>query len=88
MKGTEMEDMFIDSDRMLEAMRNPTISPEQESVEEQSEVEDETPLLKEILFGIAELKSMIRESTPIAAETAETPTAQVPAYTSPILEGF
>lgn len=79
-----MDDMFVDSDRMLEAMRNPTISPEPPEVE----TDEETPLLKEILFGIAELKSMIRESTPIAAETAETPAAQVPAYTSPILEGF
>lgn len=80
-----MDDMFVDSDRMLEAMRNPTISPEQESVEEQSEVDDETPLLKEIIFQLADIKSMLRESTPIAAET---PAAQVPAYTSPILEGF
>lgn len=79
-----MEDMFMDSDRMLEAMRNPTISPEQEEVESEDSTDEETPLLKEIIFGIAELKSMIRESTPIAAETPQT---QVPAYTSPMLEG-
>lgn len=87
-----MDDFFSGSDAMLEALRNPTISPDQEKLDSESEAEDsgdieETALLKEIMFGIAELKSMIRESTPIAAEQPADP-ATVPTYTSQMLEGI
>lgn len=89
-----MEDFFSGSDAMLEALRNPTISPDQEKLDsegsegsEDSGDIEETALLKEIMFGIAEIKSMIRESTPIAAEQPADP-ATVPAYTSQMLEGI
>lgn len=86
-----MEDFFSGSDAMLEALRNPTISPDQEKLDSESSEDsgdiEETALLKEIMFGIAEIKSMIRESTPIAAEQPADP-ATVPAYTSQMLEGI
>lgn len=86
-----MEDFFSGSDAMLEALRNPTISPDQEKLDSEDSEDsgdiEETALLKEIMFGIAEIKSMIRESTPIAAEQPADP-ATVPAYTSQMLEGI
>lgn len=83
-----MEDFFSGSDAMLEALRNPTISPDQEKLDSEDSGDiEETALLKEIMFGIAEIKSMIRESTPIAAEQPADP-ATVPAYTSQMLEGI
>lgn len=83
-----MDDFFSGSDAMLEALRNPTISPEQSKIDaEDSGDIEETALLKEIMFGIAEIKSMIRESTPIAAEQPADP-ATVPTYTSQMLEGI
>jgi len=86
-----MEDFFSGSDAMLEALRNPTISPDQEKLDSEGSEDsgdiEETALLKEIMFGIAEIKSMIRESTPIAAEQPADP-ATVPAYTSQMLEGI
>ena len=35
-----MDDFFSGSDAMLEALRNPTISPEQSKIDAESEAED------------------------------------------------
>ncbi len=79
-----MEDFFSGSDRMLQALQEPTISPEQERVEEQSEVDEETPLLKEVLYQLAEIKGMLRSG----AGAAKTETQVVPDYTSQLLENI
>lgn len=79
-----MEDFFPSSDSMLKALANPTISPEQDRVEEQSDIEEETPLLKEILFELSGIRRGIeRMNQSGGAAQAQPP---VPEYKSQMLE--
>jgi hypothetical protein len=79
-----MYDLLSGSDKVLEALRNPTISPEQNKIEQESDIEEETPLLKEILYQIAEIKGLLRNNAGSAKSSAQT----VPEYTSQTLENL
>jgi len=79
-----MDDFFPSSDSLLKALQNPTISPEQEHVEEQSDIEEETPLLKEILFELSGIRRGIERMNAGGSSQNNQPPA--PDYKSQVLE--
>lgn len=86
--------MMPNMDSLITALENPTISPEQEMIDSEAEMEDEGPetlMLHEILCELADIKSLLRRQGMQAAMNSQksqgsAAQSEIPAYSSTMLE--